>query len=164
MIQPPLHAGHLDRVHLRVRSIETTAAFYVAVLGLERRDAADDRAVLSPPGRGAGPTFRLVLTGDPEAVPTSGSSVGLYHFALLYPDRTSLAGAVCSVLESGWKRIDGASDHGVSEAFYLRDPEGNGVELYRDRPRDEWEYTEDGSVKMITRPLDVQDLLNELEE
>jgi catechol 2,3-dioxygenase len=84
----------------------------------------------------------------------------LYHFAILYPDRKTLAGAVRRVLDAGVP-LEGASDHGVSEAIYLRDPDGNGVELYRDRPEPEWPRTPDGSIAMHTRALDVENLLAE---
>jgi catechol 2,3-dioxygenase len=84
----------------------------------------------------------------------------LYHFAILYPDRTSLAGAVRRVLDHG-VALEGAADHGVSEAVYLRDPDGNGVELYRDRPEQEWPRAPDGRLVMHTLPLDVEALLSE---
>jgi catechol 2,3-dioxygenase len=83
--------------------------------------------------------------------------------AIRYPDRASLADALIRLQRAGI-RLDGAADHGVSEAVYLRDPDGNGVELYRDRPRDQWPLDEDGSLAMNTRPLDLLDLLRELEE
>ncbi|MGI8478706.1 MAG: VOC family protein, partial [Gaiellaceae bacterium] len=90
-------------------------------------------------------------------------TTGLYHVAIRFPDRKSLAEAVHRVLQAGM-RLEGASDHGVSEAVYLRDPDGNGVELYRDRPRDEWPRTPDGeSLAMFTRPLDLRALLAEAE-
>ena len=87
-------------------------------------------------------------------------STGLYHVAIRYPDRTSLADALRRVVQAGIP-LDGASDHGVSEAIYLRDPDDNGVELYRDRPREEWPTTSDGELTMHTRPLDVAALLAE---
>lgn len=89
------------------------------------------------------------------------TSAGLYHTAILYPSRKDLAEIVQRLLDADYP-ISGASDHGVSEAIYLQDPDGNGVELYRDRPKEQWEYTEGGSVKMVTRPLNLQDLLDEL--
>ena len=92
--------------------------------------------------------------------PPPPGTTGLYHVAVRYPDRASLADAVRRVLAAGMP-LDGASDHGVSEAIYLRDPDGNGVELYRDRPRDEWPRTEDGTLAMGTLPLDLAALLEE---
>jgi catechol 2,3-dioxygenase len=92
--------------------------------------------------------------------PPPSNTTGLYHFAILYPDRQALARALKRVLEAGWP-VDGASDHGVSEAIYLRDPDGNGIELYRDRPKGEWPMNPDGSLGMTTDPLDVEALLAE---
>jgi catechol 2,3-dioxygenase len=87
-------------------------------------------------------------------------STGLYHLAILYPDRATLADALRRVLAAGVE-LEGASDHGVSEAIYLRDPDGNGVELYRDRAENDWPRTADGGLNMITRPLDLEALLKE---
>jgi len=95
--------------------------------------------------------------GAPQ--PPAGTT-GLYHFAILFPDRTALAAAVRRVIDAGVP-LEGASDHGVSEAIYLRDPDGNGIELYRDRPESEWPRGPDGSIRMHTRPLDLQALLTE---
>jgi catechol 2,3-dioxygenase len=92
--------------------------------------------------------------------PPPRGTTGLYHAAFLFPDRRSLAQALRRVLDAGIS-LDGASDHGVSEALYLRDPDGNGIELYRDRPRDEWPAAPDGEVAMFTAPLDLQALLQE---
>jgi catechol 2,3-dioxygenase len=94
--------------------------------------------------------------------PAPRSSPGLFHTAIRYPSRRDLAIILKRIMDEGYP-ITGASDHGVSEAIYLNDPDGNGVELYRDRPRDEWEYTEDGSIKMVTLSLDLHNLLKELE-
>lgn len=96
------------------------------------------------------------LTTDPDA------SAGLYHTAILYPIRKDLSKILKRLIDEGYP-VDGASDHGVSETIYLTDPDGNGVELYRDHPREAWEYTENSSVKMVTRPLDLEDLLSELD-
>jgi len=94
--------------------------------------------------------------------PPAGGTTGLYHFAILYPSRQELARALKRLVDSGVP-IDGASDHGVSEAIYLRDPDGNGIEIYRDRPRDEWPRDADGSFTMMNAPLDLQALLRELD-
>jgi catechol 2,3-dioxygenase len=92
--------------------------------------------------------------------PPPPGTTGLYHVAIRYPDRKALAGALRRLVEAGVP-VDGASDHGVSEAIYLRDPDRNGVEIYRDRPREEWPRADDGSFTMYTRPLDVRALLAE---
>jgi catechol 2,3-dioxygenase len=92
--------------------------------------------------------------------PPAAGTTGLYHLAILYPTRASLADALRRLSDAGIQ-LDGASDHGVSEALYLRDPDQNGVELYRDRPREEWPRTADGGIKMYTRPLDLQSLFGE---
>jgi catechol 2,3-dioxygenase len=94
--------------------------------------------------------------------PPARGTTGLYHFAILYPSRQELARALKRLVDSGVP-IDGASDHGVSEAIYLRDPDGNGIEIYRDRPRDEWPRDADGSFTMMNAPLDLQALLRELD-
>ena len=90
--------------------------------------------------------------------PPAPGTTGLFHTAILYPTRAALADALHRVLEAGIQ-LDGASDHGVSEALYLRDPDENGVELYRDRPKEEWPRAEDGSLSMFTKRLDLEDLL-----
>lgn len=152
----PVHDARLDRIRLRVRDVEEMAAFYARVLGMEGAGPDAEALAFPPPRAPAG--FLLLLDADPDTVIAPAHAPGLYHFALLYPDRPALARAVRRVLDAGWERIDGASDHGVSEAFYIRDPEGNGVELYRDRPRDRWPER-DGEVGMTTDPLDLNDLL-----
>ena len=96
------------------------------------------------------------------ASPPPPGHTGLYHAAILYPSRAALADALRRLVEAGVP-LDGASDHGVSEALYLRDPDGNSVELYRDRPKDEWPRNDDGGVAISTQPLDVQALLAEAE-
>ncbi len=93
--------------------------------------------------------------------PPPRSSTGLFHVAILYPDRPALAGALKRVLDAGIA-LDGASDHGVSEALYLHDPDENGLELYRDRPAEDWPRDADGKLAMFTRKLDIEDLLSEL--
>ena len=98
-----------------------------------------------------------------NARPAPTNSAGLFHLAIIYPERRDLAQALKWLVEASYP-IDGASDHGVSEALYLTDPDGNGVELYRDRPRGEWPRAEDGGLDMVTRPLDVQGLLAELDQ
>ncbi|NIP57295.1 MAG: hypothetical protein GWM92_03905, partial [Gemmatimonadetes bacterium] len=151
-------AARPDRLRLRTRSGDALTEFYTGILDLR---SSDDRGpvIHLTAGSGSGsPNLSIRLEESPDAPLPISPSLGLYHFALLYPDRRSLGAAVGRVLDEGWYRIDGAADHGVSEAFYLRDPEGNGVELYRDRPREAWPREGD-EVAMFTRPLDVEELV-----
>jgi catechol 2,3-dioxygenase len=150
-------AGTLSSLTLRVRDLAGVLRFYAESLGMPVRRQDSDRAELAPEG-GA---LTLELVHAPQAPARAHPSIGLYHFALLLPDRARLAAVIRRLLEAQW-RVDGASDHGVSEAIYLRDPEGNGIELYRDRPRDAWSFGPNG-VEMVTAPLDVDDLLAEAE-
>ncbi len=145
--------AYLESLHLRVRDRQRTLAFYRDLLGLEVVEEEPLR--LAPAGRG----FTLEVEVVPQAPPHPAGSLGLYHFALLLPDRASLAAVVRRLLEEGWP-LEGASDHGVSEAFYLSDPEGNGLELYRDRPRELWPLRGQ-ELRMVTRALDVDSLLRE---
>ena len=153
-IHPQARIGH---VHLTVSSLERSLAFYRDVLGFEVTATYGRDAVFLSAG---GYHHHIGLNtwagrGAPRPAP---GTTGLYHFAILYPDRAALAAAVRRVLEHG-VAIEGASDHGVSEAVYLRDPDGNGVELYRDRPESEWRRRDDGTIAMQTRPLDLPALL-----
>ncbi|BDG16871.1 VOC family protein [Thermus brockianus] len=136
---------------LRVRDLGAALGFYRDLLGLEV-EADPPRYRLFPKGRG----FYLELLHDPGAPLRPYPSVGLYHFALLLPDRKALAGAFRRLLEAG-AHWEGAADHGVSEALYFRDPEGNGLELYRDRPQGEWPK----GPLMFTLPLNLESLLAE---
>ncbi len=153
-IHPQARIGH---VHLTVSSLDRALAFYRDVLGFEVTATYGRDAVFLSAG---GYHHHIGLNtwagrGAPRPAP---GTTGLYHFAILYPDRAALAAAVRRVLGAG-VALEGASDHGVSEAVYLRDPDGNGVELYRDRPENEWPRTDDGSIAMQTRPLDLPALL-----
>ncbi len=136
-----------------MRDLESLEGFYTTRLGFRVTERRDDRIRLAP----AQGLFSLDLLRDPNAPVRPRPSLWLYHFALLLPDRASLAAVVRRLLERRWA-LDGASDHGVSEAFYLHDPEGNGIELYRDRPRETWPRAQ-GQVAMTTAPLDIDDLL-----
>lgn len=140
-------------VHLTVADLAVTGAFYNEVLGFRLAHQAGFTRYLS--SNGSYP-FHLVLTGQPGKRPPR-RSAGLYHFAILYPSREDLAQALKRVLDVGWP-IAGASDHGVSEAIYLADPEGNGIELYVDRDRARWPF-EDSTLVMPTRPLQLDGLL-----
>ena len=143
---------HPGAVHLTVTDLDRSVAFYQDSLGLRVHDSEVGTASM-----GTGGEDLLVLTEDPRAQP-AGRHAGLYHFALLHPSRQELAAAV-QRLAALRTPISGASDHGVSEAIYLPDPDGNGIELYADRPRDAWRTTARGEVEMFVAPLDVEDLL-----
>ena len=140
---------------LRVRDLPRVRDFYQNVLGFALQPSPDGRATLGTTGASA--MIELIAAAD--APPRSRGSAGLFHVAFLYPDRASLATALRRVVEL---RVPiGSADHGVSEAIYLADPEGNGIELYADRPRDQWPpLMPDGQVAMFTEPLDVEELLS----
>jgi catechol 2,3-dioxygenase len=154
-IHPETRIGH---VHLKVADLERAIAFYRDVLGFELTQRYGSQgAFLSAGGyhHHIGLNTWESLDGSPPPV----GSTGLYHFAILYPDRASLADALRRILAAGVE-LEGAADHGVSEAIYLRDPDGNGVELYRDRARTEWPKNTDGNLNMVTRSLDLNALLS----
>jgi catechol 2,3-dioxygenase len=156
-IDPRVDIGH---VHLKVSDIERALAFYRNVLGFEVVARYGDQAVFISAGgyhHHIGLNTWESLGGSPPAPGTT----GLYHVAIRYPDRKTLAQALKAVVDAGIP-LSGASDHGVSEALYLRDPDDNGIELYRDRPREEWPRSADGEgIAMVTLPLDVHALLAE---
>ena len=146
-IDPQTRIGH---VHLTVSDLDRSLAFYRDVLGFEETARYGRDAVFVSAG---GYHHHIGLNtwagrGAPRPAP---GTTGLYHFAILLPDRAALASAVRRVLDAGIP-LEGASDHGVSEAIYLRDPDGNGIELYWDRPRGEWPRAADGTLQMTTRP------------
>jgi catechol 2,3-dioxygenase len=146
----------IDHVVLRVRNIERALGFYRDIAGLEVLDSSQTTAELAPPGG----TAILELVSEGVDSPADRRGPGLYHTAIRYKDRAALANALARLVPAGY-RI-GASDHGVSEALYIDDPDGNGVELYRDRPRDQWPEPAPGErVGMTLEPLDLQALLNE---
>jgi catechol 2,3-dioxygenase len=155
-IDPRVDIGH---VHLKVADIERALGFWRDVLGFEEQARYGDQAVFISAG-GYHHHIGLNTWESLGGTPPPPGHTGLYHVAVRFPDRRSLAEAVTRVLEAGI-RLDGASDHGVSEAIYLSDPDGNGVELYCDRPRDEWPRERDGSVGIFTAPLDLRSLLAE---
>ena len=136
--------GHVGRVALRVTDLDRMAAFYEDVIGLETLARDDERAVL-----GVDDPLLILLRSDRPA--RGPDETGLFHTAFRVPSRAALGDAL-NRIESAW-RLDGASDHHVSEALYLTDPEENGIEVYCDRPRDEWPTTDDGRVEMDTLPL-----------
>ncbi|MBV8564994.1 MAG: VOC family protein [Methylobacteriaceae bacterium] len=156
----PIEAGtRIGHVHLKVADIERALAFYCGVLGFELMARYGAQAAFISAGgyhHHIGLNTWESLGGQP---PPRGTT-GLYHLAVLYPSRSALADGLRRLLAAGI-HLDGASDHGVSEALYLRDPDENGVELYRDRPPAEWPRTPDGKLAMYTRRLDIDDLLRE---
>lgn len=155
-LSPAVRIGH---VHLKVADLERALAFYCGVLGFRLMQRFGAQAAFVSAGgyhHHIGLNTWESLGGRPPAP----GSTGLYHTAILYPDRASLADAFRRVREAGLA-LDGAADHGVSEALYLRDPDQNGVELYRDRPREEWPRDASGGLAMFTRPLDLDALLRE---
>jgi catechol 2,3-dioxygenase len=158
-IDPRVHIGH---VHLKVSDLDRALDFYVGVLGFELMQRHDDEAAFVSAG-GYHHHIGLNTWDSKGAGPPPRNTTGLYHTAILYPDRKALADALQRVLKAGIA-ISGATDHGVSEAIYLRDPDDNGIELYRDRPEEEWPRAADGtSVAMHNAPFDLQALLAELD-
>jgi catechol 2,3-dioxygenase len=156
-LDPRVDIGH---VHLKVADLDRSLAFWRDVLGFDEMARIGDQAAFISAG-GYHHHIGLNTWESKGAPPAPRRSAGLYHVAVRFPDRGSLADAVRRVLQAGIA-LEGASDHGVSEAIYLRDPDDNGVELYRDRPRDEWPTDENGNFTMYTAPLDVQALLGNL--
>jgi catechol 2,3-dioxygenase len=156
-IDPRVDIGH---VHLKVSDLDRALDFYVGVVGFELQlRYGEDAAFLSAGGYHH--HLGLNTWESKGGSPPPPGTTGLYHVAIRYPDRRTLADAVQRVVDAGIP-LDGASDHGVSEAIYLRDPDSNGIELYRDRPEDEWPRTEDGGLAMTNAPVDVPALLAEL--
>ncbi|MBI5773504.1 MAG: VOC family protein [Verrucomicrobia bacterium] len=156
VIDPNVRIGH---VHLKVAELERALAFYCGVLGFALTQRYGSQAAFVSAG-GYHHHIGLNTWESRGGSPPSLGTTGLYHLAILYPDRAALADALRRVLRAGIE-LEGASDHGVSEALYLRDPDGNGVELYRDRPEAEWPRNADGSLAMSTGPLDLDRLLKE---
>lgn len=149
----------IARVELRVRDIEITLGFYRDIAGLEVVDKGAEHAALSAPG---GPVV-LMLRSDGVDSPARREATGLYHTAIRFPDRSALANALARLAQARY-RI-GASDHGVSEALYIDDPDGNGVEFYRDRPRDQWPAPNTQyRTPMVNAPLDLDGLLEDADD
>lgn len=153
-VDPATRIGH---VHLKVADVERSLAFYCGVLGFE----ITQRWGLQAAFLSAGGYHHHIGLNTWESLggpPPPRGSTGLYHLAILYPTRGQLADALLRVMAAGIQ-LDGASDHGVSEALYLRDPDENGVELYWDRPREQWPLDSNGQLAMYSQPLNVADLL-----
>jgi len=156
-IDPGVDIGH---VHLKVADLDRALAFYEGVLGLEIQQIIAGQAAFLSAG-GYHHHIALNTWESKGGLPPAGGTTGMYHLALRYPTRASLADALARVLRAGIA-LEGATDHGVSHALYLRDPDDNGVELYWDRPRDQWPRDADGHLAMFNAPLDLQELLGEL--
>lgn len=155
-IDPQVRIGH---VHLKVADLERALVFYRDLLGFQITQRYGDSAVFLSAG-GYHHHIALNTWESLGASPPPVRSTRLYHLAILYPDRRTLADALRRLVAAKIP-LEGATDHGVSEALYLRDPDGNGVELYRDRLPDEWPRTPDGELAMHNRPLDLAALLAE---
>jgi catechol 2,3-dioxygenase len=155
-VHPEVRIGH---VHLTVSNLERSLAFYRDVLGFKVTQRYGTSAVFLSAG-GYHHHIGLNTWAGEGAAPPPPRRTGLYHFAILYPNRRELASALRRLMDNGIA-LDGASDHGVSEALYLRDPDGNGVELYHDRPATEWPRNSSGGLEMVTEPLDLEGLLEE---
>ena len=154
-IHPDVRIGH---VHLKVANLERALIFYRDVLGFELTQRYGDEAAFLSAG-GYHHHIGLNTWESAGGKPPPSGSTGLYHLAIAYPTRAELTDALRRVLRAGIP-LEGASNHGVSEAIYLRDPDGNGVELYWDRPRKQWPRTPTGDLAMVTEPLNLDDLLS----
>src|SRR5919202_3461599 len=152
-IDPGVDIGH---AHLKTADIDRVYDFYVGILGFDVVFRRPEALFLSAGGYHHHLGFNTWESRGGSPPPPG--TTGLYHVAIRYPTRAALGDALRRLVEAGWP-IDGASDHGVSEAIYLRDPDGNGVELYRDRPREEWPRDAAGNLAMVTRRLDLRALL-----
>ena len=159
MIHPETRIGH---VHLKVADLERALHFYRDILGFEVTQRYGSQAAFVSAG-GYHHHIGLNTWESRGGTPPPPGHTGLYHTAILYPNRLELARALARLVEAKYP-ISGASDHGVSEAIYLDDPDGNGVELYRDRAKSDWDYDKDGNLEMKTGALDLQALLAELEQ
>ena len=157
-IGPGVRVGH---VHLKVADLQRALDFYGGVLGFRVMQKFGNSAAFLSAG-GYHHHIGLNTWESQGGMPPAPGSTGLYHLAIVYPTRAELADALRRLLRSGIP-LDGAADHGVSEALYLRDPDGNGVELYWDRPQSAWPVDKDGNLSMYTRALDLNNLLSEPE-
>jgi catechol 2,3-dioxygenase len=155
-IDPRVRVGH---VHLKVADLERALKFYCGVLGFELQQRFGAQAAFISAG-GYHHHIGLNMWESKGGSPPAPGTTGLYHVAILYPTRALLADALRRLLAAGIE-LEGAADHGVSEAIYLRDPDGNGVELYCDRPESEWPRSPGGEIAMSTDPLDLDKLLSE---
>lgn len=150
----------IGHVHLKVSDLDRALTFYGDILGFEVTTMYGDQAAFLSAG-GYHHHIGLNTWHSKGAPPAPGNTTGLFHVAIVYPERKDLAAALQRLKDVHYP-IDGASDHGVSEAIYLRDPDNNGLELYWDRTREKWPQNKNGELEMYTRPLDIQSLLNTL--
>jgi catechol 2,3-dioxygenase len=157
-IHPEVRIGH---IHLTVSDLERSVKFYRDLLGFEITATFGSSAVFLSAG-GYHHHIGLNTWNGTDAVPPPPGHTGLYHFAILYPSRLELAKIVKKLYEVNYP-LEGASDHGVSESIYLKDPDGNGVELYTDRSLDDWPIDDEGHLQMDTKHLDILNLLSELD-
>jgi catechol 2,3-dioxygenase len=156
-IDPNVRIGH---VHLKVANLQRALDFYCGVLGFELTQRYDEEAAFVSAG-GYHHHIGLNTWESRDGSPPPKGATGLYHFAILYPTRAALADALRRLMQANIS-LEGASDHGVSEALYLSDPDGNGIELYWDRPKELWPRDENGQIEMSTRRLELSSLLGEL--
>ena len=154
-ISPKAQIGH---VHLTVKNIEKSLKFYKDILGFEVQQHLGGAVFLSAGGYHH--HIGLNIWGSEYARQPEEGQIGLYHFAILYPSRKELAKAMKKIIEAGYQ-LTGSADHGVSEAVYLKDPDGNGLELYYDKPKKDWPLDKNGKIKMFTHHLDVNALIAE---
>ena len=157
VIDPKTTIGH---IHLKVSNLERSIKFYTEILGFEVMIQMGNSAAFLSAGGYHHHIGLNTWESANGAKPPEGST-GLYHFAILVPSRKELARVLKRLMDNKWP-IEGVSDHGVSEAIYLNDPDGNGIEIYTDRPRSKWEYDSKGKLIMYTRRLDIDNLLQEL--
>jgi catechol 2,3-dioxygenase len=156
-IDPNVHIGH---VHLKVANLQRALDFYCGVLGFELTQRYGEEAAFVSAG-GYHHHIGLNTWESRDGSPPPAGTTGLYHFAILYPTRAALADALRRLMQANIS-LEGASDHGVSEALYLSDPDGNGIELYWDRPKELWPRDDNGQIEMSTRRLELGSLLGEL--
>ena len=161
MPDPSVHSQtQIGHVHLKVADLERALKFYTEVMGFDLMQRYGNSAAFVSAG-GYHHHIGLNTWESSNGPQPARGTTGLYHLAILYPNRKELARAFKRLLDHEWP-IDGASDHGVSEAIYLRDPDGNGMEIYHDRPRDQWPKDASGGLAMVTEPIDFESLLAEL--
>lgn len=155
------NATHIGHIHLKVSNLERALKFYRDLLGFELTTMYGDQAAFLSAG-GYHHHIGLNVWNSKDAPSAPAHGVGLYHTAIVYPTRRDLAVILDRLLQANYP-LTGSADHGVSEALYLNDPDGNGVELYWDRPKEQWPQHPDGSLEMYTRRLDLEGLLKELD-
>ena len=153
-IPDEVRIGH---IHLKVSDLDTSLAFYEGILGFQVTQRYGSQVVFLSAGN-YHHHIALNTWMSKGGAPAAKNSAGLFHLAILYPQRKDLAAILARLVENNYP-LDGSSDHGVSEAIYLRDPDENGVELYWDKPETQWPRNSDGSLNMFTHPLNIQDLL-----